>query len=81
MVDWDVEFMFRAAGGLKGMAELCAESAANPPPPRTLAVWKCRKCIPSDWLAIIAHGLIARGVSPVDLFRNTFRTQRGRITR
>jgi len=70
MVEFDVDFIFRMAKGRHGIVKLCQEGApgVEPPRPATATVWRSRGVIPAQWLAPIVHGLLQRGVPPMDLF-------------
>ena len=65
MVGWDVEQIFRLAGGSPGVVKLCAAMAPLdvPPSPATVAMWKFRGRISARWVPVLVRGLGLKGFS------------------
>jgi hypothetical protein len=68
---WDTERIFGVCGGDAGVIAVCAraEPLTVPPRPGTVAVWRHRKRIPSEWLPALVLACIEQDIETSTLIR------------
>jgi hypothetical protein len=62
MYEWDVDEIFKRAGGPQRLVDMLARANFHLPVLSTVYAWKARASIPADWLAPIVYVLLRDGV-------------------